>query len=149
MLDRTTTFMTAQALGLTEKYHAAMLEALRRLESGEIKHDFDTRFPSRFSIAVGLKKPVVAFDMATWDETTACGTVCCIGGLVDLSMGYPAFNSEECYAGRVTQEQRSALNLLYYPDFEGSFYNITVEQGACALRNYLTYGEARWKEVLA
>jgi len=147
MLDRTTTFLSADVLGLHPDYYAAMVEALRRLESGSIPHADTAKFPSSMRVRLGLAQPIVAFDMTTWSESNRCGTVCCIGGLVDLIMANRAFNFDMCYAEDATSRQKRMLHDLYYPRVDKLYNLLTPEQGARALRNYLTTGHSNWENI--
>lgn len=152
MLDRTTTFMSAQSLGLAPHYREAMQKVLRRLESGEIRHGQYVRPMTRLAVNLGIRKPVVMFNMNRWSDTSHCGTVCCIGcigGLVDMILGYSAFGVDpSCYSQDVTRDQRRALHALYFPNVDRPYENITVAQAALALRNYLITGNSHWEEVL-
>lgn len=77
------------------------------------------------------------FNMDVWQEPHKCGTVCCIGGTAEL-IGGVEFDPHKNYA----------LWGLFYPNINLEYSKITVEQAACALRNYLTYGEAKWQEIV-
>lgn len=71
-------FMTAEALGITEEQHTALVKTLGFFERGEV--------------------PPEKFDMRYW-----CGTACCIGGWVEqltgvnIDMGEPASIQPLCY----------------------------------------------------
>lgn len=131
MLART--FLSAKQLDITEKQHAALIDILGRLERGELVHcsvkveyeDFD------------FVEDKLFFNMLEW---MTCGTVGCIGGWAEALHD-------------ITFDVRSnrKLNELFFMPRHTSIQmaNVTVEQAAHALSNYLTTGRASWNEVLA
>lgn len=139
-------FMTAEALDIKEKEYNALVSVLGRLERGEIGHkNFDMACPMR-----SLWTTTTDFDggVLFTSRTEECGTAGCIGGYVAVEMGVaPARYVYE-------SDKRSGLGRLYFPRDEGAgrlvdcIHSIAPEEGAHALRNFLTTGEPCWDEVL-
>lgn len=135
-------FLAAEALGLVEPEHAALVTVLGMLERGELRHvapawpdDIDE--PEGFA---GL------FNMQFWFSNSECGTVACIGGTAELISG-----RNFRYAAALNKN----LMELFYPGYHepeariADYDKITPTQAARAIRNFLTFGEPRWAEVLA
>ncbi len=141
MLART--FLTPEQLGISPEAHRGLVLCLNAMERGELIHvdSYDYRLDGSSSgIFTGH------FNMAEWKGTYDCGTVACIGGTAEL-LGKMSFCN-----GNLTM---ALLDLFYPDDFsedgnekEGALAAITLDQAQRALSNYLTTGEARWKEVL-
>jgi hypothetical protein len=129
-------FLDAEVLGLSEPKRAALITVLGMLERDELHHVPIEKIGGMAS----TPKFSGLFNMAYWTAESECGTVCCMGGTAELISG-------QSFAGARTQ----ALSKLFYlrDAAEGFSYNaITPAQAARALRNFLTFGEARWTEVL-
>jgi hypothetical protein len=132
-------FKTAQDLGISEGQKSALEKTLVLMETGKIRHvpaqDYGKRCfysPKGFS---------GNFNMSDWTYGSACGTVACIGGTAEM-VGNVDFGT-----GMSTE----GLRQLFYPDYENEeeeYNDITVEQAARALRNYLTTGRPDWDTVL-
>lgn len=127
-------FLKAEALGITEAEVAALIKVLGMLERGELSHGFAGKGPS--------------FSMITVYAHTDCGTVGCIAGYVALHMKE---RSPSDYAYQY--QHKGALSELYFPrnakrHLRTGLSNITPEQGAIAVRNFLTTGAPRWSEAL-
>src|SRR4051812_17816659 len=75
------------------------------------------------------------FRMDDWD----CGTAACIGGWADRLFNVD-FNRRDPNAG---------LDELFMATGVAQWGDITEEQAAIALRNYLTTGRPRWAEAVA
>ena len=120
---------TAEELGLRQNEYCALVKALDVLEN--------KRWPERL------------FDMSSWwdghryfdGESYICNTACCIGGTADAIVGRK---------GLIAGAAARCLDLydLCYPGSCSGGYDATQEQGAQALRNYLTTGKARWGRVM-
>lgn len=125
-------FQTPAALGISGVEFEALVKVMGMLERGELKHCGGGN-PETQKIKMG-------FSMSTAQCDTACGTAGCIGGWAASVMGINPIvyvhDNDHC----------PGLYSLYwgYPRS-----NVTPEQGAIALRNYLTHGEPRWAEALA
>lgn len=138
-------FKTAAELQLTEDQSSALIGILHMLERGELKHiKYDLNL--FYAQDPTLKLPDLAFNMGDWCETNECGTVGCIGGWAEKLYG-AEFPHQEGYA-------RLPVFKLFYPNWEKAglnynYYDITNDQAARALRNFLSTGEPRWDEVLA
>ena len=136
------TFKTAEQLGLEEKHYCALVKTLVELESGRIEH---LRDPSLDS-GDGRSK-VSRFNMGVWRSATydGCGTVCCIGGSAEIIGRLPMYSMLHLEA-----TGSNGLHELFYPYETGSddWGCITPKQATRALRNYLTYGEPRWKKAM-
>lgn len=133
MLART--FLSAEALGLTESERHALIGVLGILERGEAKHTpivegGSSRMGSQFT---------GHFNMKYFNRTQDCRTVCCIGGLADLLFGEKFVTSGS---------NRPNLYEVFYPSGICKQYErISVTEAAHALSNYLTTGHANWKEA--
>lgn len=79
------------------------------------------------------------FNMGHWDtETENCGTVCCIGGWAERLSGIDLL-------GGIRSDE---LEELFFPWIDVPLLiDITPEQAARAIRNYLRTGRANWKEA--
>lgn len=132
-------FMTAEALDLTDQEYAALVTTLGMLDRGELKHVPGPAINEHFPLAFSGH-----FNMQWWNQKHACGSVCCIGGAAEV-VGNLQMDS-------LNEKSNMNINLgnLFYPDVYGheGYEQITVEQAAAALRNYLRTGEARWEEIL-
>lgn len=129
-------FKTATDLSLTAEELAAHIKVLGMLERGELKHvddidNIDKNIPN-------------GFNMGYTGNDDSCGTVGCISGWVRVVMRRPML---ECALALSASCQTSELYDLYFPEL-WDMDKITTEQAACALRNYLTFGEPRWSEIL-
>lgn len=118
-------------LEITDAEFEALVKVLGMLERGELKHCDGDR-PETQKIKMG-------FRMSTAQCDTACGTAGCIGGWAASVMGINPMTYVHC-------DHSPGLYSLYwgYPRS-----NVTPEQGAIALRNFLTHGEPRWAEARA
>jgi hypothetical protein len=79
----------------------------------------------------------IYFNMDMWASRAHCGTIMCIGGTAEFLM------KEEF------GDEPEQLYRLFHPDTDIPWPDITPNQAAIALRNYLTHGEPRWDEALA
>lgn len=126
-------FKTADELDISQPQLEALQKTLVLLETGKLTYVQ----PSDTSLSYLGPNPVFTghFNMEFWANTIAeCGTVACIGGTAEM-IGQVSFDG-----------YGPALDRLFYP--HGCNYsNITIDQAARALRNYLTTGEASWAEV--
>lgn len=122
-------FKTAAELGITDPEFDALSQVLGMLERNELAYHRSLM-------------PIVAngFNMGLIHRHDHCGTVACIYGwaktLHKSFMGGRTDNLMDLFCG----EGRPA-------GFE--LRDITDEQAAIALRNYLTHGEPRWAETLS
>lgn len=134
-------FMSPEALGLTASQHRALVLTLNALERGELTH---TPKPME---SAGTGEYSGLFNMASWNISSECGTVCCIAGTAELLGNLPV-NSLE----RAIDDPRSSelFNLFYAVDeSSGAPIYLLLEaikpaQAAKALRGYLTSGVADW-----
>lgn len=124
-------FKTAADLELEEEDHRALVAALGVFERGEVSHA-DSGLPCNKP-----RKPNKQFNMSLWHSRNEYGTVCCIGGTAELLGGK---NLHLYGSGH-------RIDKLFFPPLNIPWEKITVEQAACALRNYLTIGEPMWSEV--
>lgn len=137
----------AAELGLSDTEHSALVAVLGFLEREEAKHRID---PYK-------KLPGNGFNMDAVGSKSDCGTCACIMGWARIMTG-----DEDLFYRCNLHEQSPGVDGLRdlflfkcTPVFDGIFKkdasnvrNVTLEQGAAALRNYLTLGEPRWAEVL-
>jgi hypothetical protein len=137
-------FLTADALAITEKEHKALIKVLGLLDCGELKH---VKLVFGYHPAAWVESQQdSAFNMGSFE----CGTARCIGGWVRSFLKEEDENYKESY----TNPANPGLYDLYFPGLiysiygEHRFNDITVAQAACALRSYLTTGNAQWQEAL-
>jgi hypothetical protein len=123
-------FLDPDVLGISPTAQAALIKVLGMLERGELHHCHrgDDIRPN-------------GFNLANHRVELACGTVACIAGWADIAARPRRLNLLRQAA------KRAALADLFAPE-NLSWHAVTPEQAACALRNYLTLGEARWTELL-
>lgn len=124
-------FLDPDLLGISPTAQAALIKVLGMLERGELHHcrRGDDIRPN-------------GFNLANHRVELACGTVACIAGWADIAARPRRLNLLRQAA------KSAALADLFAPE-NLSWHVVRPEQAACALRNYLTLGEARWTEVLA
>jgi hypothetical protein len=116
-------FKTPAALRLTDAGFEVLLKLLGMLERKEIADN--------------------EFSMST--VRSECGTAACIKGWCQtISADKNIFSFFDPSSCGPTLE----LNKLFMYCDERR-HSVTMEQAAMGLRNYLTFGDARWKEVLA
>lgn len=127
-------FKTAEELHLTDKGLLAMIEVLRRLESGELKWiPMGTSAPKGFNMAVGWL-PAVPHNIWTED----CGTIGCIAGWAN-QIAY----SHKGWRQSVSTGPNAAWGALVTPQI-ADWGKITIDQAAKALRSYLVTGTPDW-----
>jgi hypothetical protein len=142
MQPTTSNFLSAEELKIDDWEHAGLVEVMRRLERGELRHIVpEHERHSTYQTPDG-------FNMA-FDGVGAFGTVACIGGWVARTAGMRA----EVHVQNI--RPGDPLEPLYYPtelsdphDDRRLWYKITTEQAAAAIRNFLTTGAPRWLEVV-
>lgn len=133
MLART--FLTPAELNISDQQFEALLKVLGMLERGELVWHKQAK-ESGASV-----KNINRFNMGSWSDSH-CGTVGCIGfwaekvGKVPLKVGKVHFSS-------ITVGTRD----LFY-NHKACDMDTTPEEGAEALRNYLSTGKADWDDVL-
>lgn len=140
-------FLSAADLNLSDKERDALIGVLGMLERGEVK--YTSPLPTFLSNG---------FNLAVWCKDGGCGTVACIGGWADklygtsfvaefrpairLALSNPRFRLQALFVlGSHDPELVSRVSL-------GLRGSVTVEQAARALRNFLSRGEADWKQAL-
>ncbi len=134
-------FLSAEELGLEGREHQALVAVLGKLERGELRHV--GRFYDRPKTET---KDAIWFDMRWWNEEVDCGTVHCIGGAADAILGNEVMDSR---SELLANGGDSSLHQLFYPEHFGTnLRDITAEQAAAALRNYLTIHDPCWEELL-
>jgi hypothetical protein len=137
--------MTAKELGIPEKWHAALLLVLDKLERGELRHVE--------AEAMCLIPDGEWFNMSWWSNAHYasdyhCGTVACIGGWAE-AMGKFRFEGD---ISTSLEDEYPALEQLFYPpgnDMTNHYMHITAHQAVRAIRNYLHRGRADWEVILA
>lgn len=139
----TQNFKSAADLGISDKVYDALKKTLVLMETGQLIFYADPDGKCGVEDNRNCSPMTFHFNMDSWAIKHDCGTVRCIGGTAE-ALGRFRF---EMNGGK--EKLPDALDDLFYPyEVNDSWSNITVEQGAQALRNYLTYGEARWDEVM-
>ena len=131
-------FKTPADLGLIDAEFEALLKVLGMLEREELIH-LPVKVKDWHSDNLPKKHRDNWFHMNCWIWKADCGTVRCMGGWAEAIMGQ-AFHNK-------TPEREA----LFFPGRirEKNAYDATPGQAAIALRNYLTFGQARWSEALA
>jgi hypothetical protein len=125
-------FMSADTLGLKEIEYTSLIKVLVMLETGQIERNKEEL----------LIPGKMMFNMDDWcSGNHHCGTVSCIGGTAELVGGFK-------FVQWKIKHDRPELYELFYPTTYNNFSDITAQQAARALRNYLTTGKANWNEVL-
>jgi hypothetical protein len=125
-------FRTAKELGLADVELGALVAVLRMLERGDIA--------------------AAEFHMGLFRHE--CRTPSCICGWAHHISGGRAFPELSAQHGPLLLYRRfshspSIAELFRLTTARGSGAEITTEQAAIALRNYLTHGEPRWAEATA
>jgi hypothetical protein len=139
-------FKTAAELGITERVYTGALKVLGMLERGEVEHADHSSLRCLTHAGSSPQRPF-RFNMGEWIADTDCGTVCCIGGAIDMVTGGIMRGTDE----------EAMWDLLYVTDncgvwgemkAGGHINQITVPQAAQALRNFLTTGKPSWRDIL-
>lgn len=143
-------FLTAETLGISQEQQETLIKVLRMLESGEVRHTPPGRLPPAVGYVWPVGKLSGQFNMMNWITENECGSVCCMGGLADAVAGKNLFSGRHQVFG-MEYHRTDDLRELFSPRavLSGYWPDITVEQAAAALRNYLTLGAPNWSEVLA
>lgn len=138
-------YKTAEELGLTQEQWEALIKAQSALERGQIQHlsvdQLDTgerAFYEKYGEEVeggAQDRAVLGFNMNTWSTPVIakgdCGSACCLGGTAELLAGKPLFSQGD---------YPDALDSLFHPNLP-NWELMTPEQGAKALKHYLTTGD--------
>jgi len=132
-------FKAAEDLGLTDLQYDALRQTLVAMETGLVEHVKVDQMKTR---RAGTVRGVIGkFNMAFWRANMRCGTVACLGGTAEMISG----TKPGTLFGSLTSP---ALHELFHPSGGFEWENISVDQAARALRNYLTTGEPNWEEAL-
>lgn len=128
---------SAIALAINENEYQALIRILDGLKSGKFVHgrDRDGERPG--------------FNMGSFH----CGTAGCIGGWVGvlISGGFLGGKAMEMMEGCVhvyAANQSPGLYDLFYPTVETNYSNITIDDAALAIENFLNTGEPNWRVIL-
>ncbi len=148
MLART--FLTTEDLGLTDIQRDALIKTLGMLERGELVHIQGRDMPGYANVLLPSGEPGFTghFNMSYWMYQIGCGTIACLGGTSAMVAG-----DEHLWGDHHVEDDvpGGPLERLFMPggiDLLYEWKDITTEQAARALSNYLTTGEARWEEIL-
>lgn len=139
-------FKSPADLRITAAEFGGLIQVLGMLERDEVKH-----VPVEDTMFKNGDLPVLTkdflFNMDNIYTVAACGTAACIAGTSDLFCGTKFMAEDFCLRDNLPEQ----LLQLFCPNTYGNvrWADITTEQAATALRNYLTNGEPRWEEVLA
>jgi len=124
-------FKTPADLGISDVEFESLVKVLGMLEREEIE-------PNQFDMSTVMDK---------------CGTPACLCGWANFISGRRAFPFVTAAWGGMPdwQSMPGSLKRLFAYGAESGHrvYEATPAQAAIALRNYLTFGEARWEETLA
>lgn len=109
-----------------------LLEARGILDRGEIVH---VQPPKDFFFfaPVGTKK---MFNMTMWFYETSCGSIMCLGGLMQFLGAWPDYDASSGHRPAYS----FALEFLFYPpNHEGDkrYYEITPHETVCAIDKFL------------
>ena len=133
-------YQTAEELKLPQWLYDALLSVKKVLKEGEVKYISERELlHHHYPEYSGEVPDVVLFNMSHWADKLDCGTVCCIGGLVE-HIGQHSVLSHEI-AGWERLED------LFYPPIN-RMKGITIDQALVAIENYLISGDADWYDVL-
>lgn len=141
MLART--FLPAADLHLSERQRDALVTVLGMMERGEIEH-VQLRYKDGATTYEGFSTSF-PFNMASWSCESVCGTVHCIGGWAERVGGVDmprSYQLQQLFYPVASLVHRSCVSAAELYD------SITIEQAACALRNYLTLGEPKWSDII-
>lgn len=125
-------FLTAKKLGLSELERTALIGILGMLERGElpflsVKQPLNPAIPSGrwFNMSIEL----IASERS-------CGSIGCIGGWCDALYG-TSFMMKTL--------RSTAIDRLFFPPMNATKWErLTADDGARAIRSYLTTGEPEW-----
>lgn len=133
-------FKSPADLGLTDAQHAALCKTLVLMETGQLVHVPRRQFKS---FADDGYRPTFggAFNMADWYAESDCGTAACIAGTAEM---IGCLERGSLINACTNRDQLYALCMGKWTDKR--FADITVPEAAQALRNYLTYGDARGEQ---
>jgi hypothetical protein len=126
-----------KARDISDAEFEAAVKLLGMLERGELKNHYclqqidGTR---RYNPQIPN-----GFDMQCAGLRTDCGTVACIGGWMAILMD----RDMATYVYSISPE--SSLWKLFWSCTDNA---LSTEKAATAVRNYLTFGNPRWDEVL-
>lgn len=125
-------------LGLTFPEYGALLGTKALLESGMLWHN-----PSGREIGSDVHQ----FDLGTTCKTRDCGSISCIGGTMAIIMGMDADAADKWVWMR---RYDRGLEELFFPRHlmdSHAMEEITPEQAAAAIGNFLQTGQPEWKKV--
>lgn len=129
----TTKTLSAFELGISDAEHRALLEIRELFAAGNFKHDpeFDRDNPN-------------GFNMAQVEETSKCGTTCCIGGWMWHAMSRDR-TTRHPSANQYVHNASDTLSTLFFPDCdEMGWEDITPGAALVAIDMFLTTGEVNW-----
>lgn len=134
---------TAEQLGISQPEYEALIRVRDGLRSGKYVH-------VKPGEGVCPAPEVKAFNMdisfEKGDELNGfpdCDQVGCIGGWVAFDLGY-ANPSHYVYQN----DDDAAIRPLFFPPSHLSYSEVTEEQAAQAIDNFLNTGDPRWEEVV-
>lgn len=115
-------FLSHAVLGITDVQHADLVRTLGRMER--------------------METPADRFDMRTCGAPDS-GTGCILGWARGRygNIAWPSAHE--------ILDRADSLSRLFFPHHVPGAYGANVEQGAFALRSYLSTGEANWAGALA
>lgn len=125
-------FLSAKKLKISKAEHTALIEVMGRLERGEIKHLANPSEETPFRDCFNMGNEIIR---------SSCGTACCIGGWVALHMGMDDDDDVLDYVQKYMNEQ-TTLRSLYWDNCD---CRTTPQEGADAIRSFLTTGEPNWQ----
>jgi hypothetical protein len=136
-------FLSSADLKIPDRLRDAFIKTLALLESGKMRH-VSTDGLKHAWIPPDARKFSSEFNMNNWSYPHDCGTVCCIGGTVELIGRFVIGTVHPLY------ESDPALHELFYPRTTAIDYEfITPAQAGAALRSYLATGNPSWPDCVS
>ncbi len=131
--------LTCEELDIREDERNALLVVKEKLLNGYYRHVKNASWLKK-----ELTKP--GFNMSYSYVPTKYGVICCLGGYVAQEMGLK--DEQEIHSYVVRTSSFAVSNSLYFPDDVESYSNITPNQTAQAIANFLKTGNPAWGSVV-
>lgn len=142
---------TPQELQISQEEYDALVWVKEQLRNKNLVHiDPDIEEPEGRN----------AFNMSLGCKTHNCGSVACVGGWAWVHMNLNRvqkdpegfYRLDEWETNRahdyVYYGRTAPLGQLYFPPSEYNYENITADEAATAIENFLKTGEPLWEDIL-
>lgn len=146
MLQRIDTFLKAKQLNISNRQYNALIGVIALLKSGKLT------YKENYNVDVTVK----GFNLGYWFQHTDsdCGSIGCIGGWAEwvdarerkVRWEWHGLFPMEMF-NKYCDEFHEGLNSLMYPDI-AEYDEVTPQQAAKAVQNYLTTGYPDWEEII-